>query len=130
MNPQLDEFRNFPEPFILVNDDVVHPFSSSKHAQTINQPFNGLPGASDLSFYSNITFESAQSIESDNNITNRIENDNHIDQENYFIQQLIKNKKPFHINQFDFIYKNLNKIFKYLQIESKKVQQITENFQK
>ncbi len=85
MNPELGEFRDFPEAFVLVNDDGAHRFSSSIHGQNVNQLLTDLPGVNDSS-----------------------------------------NIKSFDINQI----KNLTKKFKYLEIESKRAQQITTNFEK
>jgi hypothetical protein len=152
MDPEPGEFRDFPEPSILINDDVAHPFSSPIHAETINQPLTDLPEVFDSSFYSNLTFESTQSMESDidmtkilsnNNIkTKIIENDNEIeehsfdndinliDQQNSLIEKILTNIKSFDINQFHFIIENLNKKFKYLEKESERAQRITTNFQK
>jgi hypothetical protein len=120
MNPEPDEFRDFPEPFI----DVAHPFSSPTHAQIVND----LPEVSDSS---NITFENAKLMESDKVLTKTkiIENDNEVE-EHSFIEEFLTNRKLFDINQFDLIIKNLNKKFKYLQIECEKVQQITIHFEK
>jgi len=69
MNPELGEFRDFPEPFV----------------QNVNQLLTDLLGVNDSS-----------------------------------------NIKSFDINQI----KNLTKKFKYLEIESKRAQQITTNFEK
>ena len=80
MDPEPGEFRDFPEPSILVNDDFAHPFSSPAHAETVNRPLSDLPEV----FDSNSTFESAQSDIDINNIkTKIIENDNEV-QEHYF----------------------------------------------
>jgi len=119
MNPEPDEFRDFPEPFVHVNDDVAHPFSSPIHAQTVNQRLIDLPGVNDSSFYSNISFKNAQSMESDLDTTKIIENDQ-------LIEENLTNIKSFDINEYDLIIKN----FKYLEIESKRAQQITTHFEK
>ncbi len=140
MNPEPGEFRDFPEPFVLVNDDVAHPFSSPIDTQTVNQPLIDLPGVNDSSFYSNISFKNAQSMESDildnnNNIKTKIIENNHQVEEHVFdndinqekiLNDQLTNIKPFDINEYDLIIK----YFKYLEIESKRAQQITTHFEK
>ncbi len=85
MNPEPGEFRDFPEPFVLINDDGAHRFSSPIHGQNVNQLLTDLPRVNDSS-----------------------------------------NIKSFDIKQI----KNLTKKFKYLEIESKRAQQITIHFEK
>ena len=146
MNPESDEFRHFPQPDILVTDDVAHPFSSPIHAETVNRPLNDLPGVFNSSLYSNTIFENSQSIELDDNIkiinsnndieTKIIQNDNDI-QEHHFDNDLNQEKilfieelHSFDINQLDLIIQNLNEKFKYLQIECERTQRITTHFEK
>ncbi|CAF4047359.1 unnamed protein product, partial [Adineta steineri] len=76
MDPEPGEYRDFPEPNILVNDNAAHPFSSPLHAETMNRPLNDMPGIFDSSLYSDITFKNVQSDTNINNIeTNKqIEN--------------------------------------------------------
>ncbi len=94
MNPEPGEFRDFPEPFVLVNDDDAHRYSSPIHGQNVNQLLTDLPEVND-SF-------------------------------NIDMRKILTNIKSFDINQI----KNLTKKFKYLEIESKRAQQITTHFQK
>ncbi len=140
MDPEPDEFRHFPESSRLVNNDFAHPFSSPIHNQTINRPLNDLPGR----------FESVQSMKLDidmnkillnNNIkTEIIENENKVqehafdndkNQEEYFpIEEFLINIKLIDIDEFDLIIKNLNKKFKYLEIEFERTQRITTHLEK
>jgi hypothetical protein len=159
MDPEPGEYRDFPEPDIIVNDDVAHPFSSPAHAETVNRPLNDLPGAFDSSWYPNITVDNSQSIESDVDMTKNIFNENikteliendkevqvHafdndkkqekslIDQQNFFVEellQLVSNTKKFDIHELDLVIKNLNEKFKYLEIECERTQRITTHFEK
>ena len=130
MDPEPGEFRDFPEPNIIVNDDVAHPFSSPIQAQTINRPLNELSEE----FNSDLTFESDDMTKILSN-TKIINNDNQIkecifvDEQDSFIEQLITNIKSFNINQYNLIIKNLNEKFKYLETESLRVQRITTHFE-
>ncbi|CAF1158075.1 unnamed protein product [Rotaria sordida] len=140
MDNESNKFRDFTKSNILVNDDVVQSFSSATHIET---------------FHSNSIIQNDQSIDIDTNIIKNISNNdieikqiesNHqvqeytfhsdinqekilIDQQNFFIEDLIINKKFFNINEFDLIIKNLNKKLKYLELECERTQQITIHFQ-
>jgi hypothetical protein len=131
MDPEPSEFRDFPEPNIIVNDDVAHPFSSPIQAQTINRPLNELSEEfnSDLKFESDDMtkiISNTKIINNDNQIKERI----FVDEQDSFIEQLITNIKSFNINQYNLIIKNLNEKFKYLETESQRVQRITTHFEK
>jgi hypothetical protein len=135
MDPEPGELRDFPEPNILVNDDLAHPFASPPDAQTVNRL-----DASD----SDLTFKSAQSMELDNNSeTKIIQDDNEVtehafdndtdeekDQQNSFIEELIANIKSFDMNEYNSMIKKLNEKLKYLETESERAQRITTHFEK
>jgi hypothetical protein len=124
MDPEPGELRDFPEPNILVTDDLAHPFASPPDAQIVNRL-----DASD----SDLTFKSAQSMESDNEVTEHAfdnDTDEEKDQQNSFIEELITNIKSFDMNEYNSIIKKLNEKLKYLETESERAQRITTHFEK
>lgn len=100
MNPEPDEFRDFPQPVLIVNDELAHPFSSS---QTIN---------SDLLLPEEFPIEETKQIVKHNQI-----------QEYSFEQEKIPIDQE---NSFE----KLNKKFQSLQIECERTQRITTHFEK
>jgi len=109
MNPEPDEFRDFPEPILIVNDDVAHPFSSPIEVQTIDQSLNDHPDES----------EEIKLIENDKQIQEySSENETNHEDEEFLIDK----------NSFDI--EKLNKKFHYLQIECERTQRITTHLEK
>ncbi|CAF3693237.1 unnamed protein product [Adineta steineri] len=123
MDPEPGEYRDFPEPNILVNDNAAHPFSSPLHAETMNRPLNDMPGIFDSSLYSDITFKNVQSDTNINNIeTNKqIENNKPIQEYNFDSEE---NLFLTNIETSD-----LNERLHYLEIECERAQRITTHFE-
>ncbi|CAF2836561.1 unnamed protein product [Rotaria sp. Silwood2] len=122
MDNESNEFRNFTESKILANDDIVQTLSSPIHFQTINDSSNAQSIDADINMINHEVQE--HTFHSDINQEKIL-----IDQQNVFIEELITNIKSFDINEFDLIIQNLNKKFKYLEIECERAQQITTHFQ-
>ncbi|UJR13257.1 hypothetical protein I4U23_000278 [Adineta vaga] len=122
MDPEPGEYRDFPEPNILVNDALAHPFASPIHAQTINRPLNDLPGVEETNFYSDIPLENSQSNE------NSLEVIPTKDKSKYEDQQELSDHQdeifPTKTKKIDFDNK-----FKSLQNEYENVRKITTLFQ-
>lgn len=124
MDPEPGEYRDFPEPNIVVNDELAHPFDSPNHAQTINRPLNDLPGSEESRFYSDIPV--------DNSIPGENQPDDLTAVKSYKLNEQIDDSQEILPDQFLTKTKQVNfdEKFRYLQNEFENVQKITTLFQK
>ena len=127
MNPEPGEYRDFPEPNIVVNDELAHPFDSPNHAQTINRPLNDLPEIEDSRFYSDIPIDNSISAEDQSDDLTTVKSSK-LNRPFDDFQEISSDQK----NQFLTKTKEMNfdEKFRYLQNEFENAQKITSLFQK
>ncbi|CAF1157747.1 unnamed protein product [Adineta ricciae] len=126
MNPEPGEYRDFPEPNIVVNDELAHPFDSPNHAQTINRPLNDLPEIEDSRFYSDIPIDNSISAENQSADLTAVKSSKLNEQFDDF-QEISSDQEDQFLTKTKQM--NFDEKFRYLQKEFENTQKITTLFQ-